>query len=68
MPISLMRCQCHLLLGFYELTAGRDNSGWLKIGTAIRMAQTLRLGFDDEVPVYDGASGVLPHIAREPVS
>lgn len=53
-PISLMRCQCHLLLGFYELTAGRDNSGWLKIGTAIRMAQTLRLGFDDEVPVYDG--------------
>ncbi|GAA5952104.1 hypothetical protein JCM8115_005327 [Rhodotorula mucilaginosa] len=52
-PISLMRCQCHLLLGFYELTAGRDNSGWLKIGTAIRMAQTLRLGFDDEVPVYD---------------
>ena len=58
-PISLMRCQCHLLLGFYELTAGRDNSGWLKIGTAIRMAQTLRLGFDDEVPVYDGEHPLL---------
>ncbi|KPV75948.1 uncharacterized protein RHOBADRAFT_52956 [Rhodotorula graminis WP1] len=54
-PISLMRCQCHLMLGFYELTAGRDNSGWLKIGTAIRMAQTLRLGFDDEIPVYETA-------------
>ncbi|GAA5996334.1 uncharacterized protein JCM10292_007542 [Rhodotorula paludigena] len=55
MPISLMRCQCHLVLGFYELTAGRDNSGWLKIGTSIRMAQVLRLGFDDEVPVYETA-------------
>ncbi|GAA6051178.1 hypothetical protein JCM3770_002576 [Rhodotorula araucariae] len=54
-PISLMRCQCHLMLGFYELTAGRDNSGWLKLGTAIRMAQTLRLGFDDEIPVYEPA-------------
>ncbi|BGP38017.1 hypothetical protein JCM10449v2_001944 [Rhodotorula kratochvilovae] len=54
-PISLMRCQCHLMLGFYELTAGRDNSGWLKLGTAIRMAQTLRLGFDDEIPVYETA-------------
>ncbi|GAA6026997.1 hypothetical protein JCM8097_006027 [Rhodosporidiobolus ruineniae] len=49
-PISLMRCQCFLILGFYELTAGRDNSGWLKIGTALRMAQVLRLGFEDEIP------------------
>ncbi|KAJ8295525.1 putative transcriptional regulatory protein PB1A11.04c [Rhodotorula toruloides] len=63
-PISLMRCQCHLLLGFYELTAGRDNSGWLKIGTAIRMAQTLRLGFDDEVPVYDDPENPLSSRGR----
>ncbi|GAA5978861.1 hypothetical protein JCM11641_003591 [Rhodosporidiobolus odoratus] len=47
--ISLMRCQCFCLVGFYEITAGRDNSGWLKIGTAIRMAQVLRLGFEDEI-------------------
>ncbi|GAA5841565.1 hypothetical protein JCM11251_001262 [Rhodosporidiobolus azoricus] len=48
-PISLLRCQCLLILGFYELTAGRDNSGWLKLGSAIRMAQILRLGFEDEI-------------------
>ncbi|GAA5862240.1 hypothetical protein JCM8547_007780 [Rhodosporidiobolus lusitaniae] len=48
--ISLSRCQCYLILGFYELTAGRDNSGWLHIGTATRMAQILRLGFEDEIP------------------
>ncbi|GAA6023672.1 hypothetical protein JCM10207_008744 [Rhodosporidiobolus poonsookiae] len=50
-PISLIRCQCFLILGFYEVTAGRDNSGWLKVGNSIRMAQVLRLGFEDEVPV-----------------
>ncbi|BGP13926.1 hypothetical protein JCM10213_002570 [Rhodosporidiobolus nylandii] len=49
-PISLMRCQCFAILGFFEITAGRDNSGWLKLGNAIRMAQVLRLGFEDETP------------------
>ncbi|GAA6006416.1 hypothetical protein JCM11491_004948 [Sporobolomyces phaffii] len=53
--VSLTRCQCYLLLSLYELTAGRDHSGWLKLGQAIRMAQILRLGFDDEVD-YSSAS------------
>jgi len=46
--ISLVRCQCFLILGLYECTEGAENRGWMKIGTAIRMAQVLRLGFEDE--------------------
>lgn len=46
--ISLVRCQCYLLLGLYECTEGVENRGWMKIGTAIRMAQLLRLGFEDD--------------------
>lgn len=45
---SLVRCQSYLLLGLYECTEGLDHSGWMKIGIAIRMAQILRLGFEDE--------------------
>ncbi|KAK4702537.1 hypothetical protein P7C70_g3688, partial [Phenoliferia sp. Uapishka_3] len=46
--ISLIRCQCLLILGLFECTEGAENKGWLRIGTAIRMAQVLRLGFEDE--------------------
>ncbi|GAA6060533.1 hypothetical protein JCM10212_006897 [Sporobolomyces blumeae] len=55
--VSLTRCQCYLLLSLYELTAGRDHSGWLKLGQAIRMAQILRLGFEDEVDYPSAALG-----------
>lgn len=55
--VTLIRCQCYLLLSLYELTAGRDHSGWLKLGQAIRMAQILRLGFDDEVDYPSAALG-----------
>lgn len=43
--VSLVRCQCFLILGLYECTAGIENQGWLKIGIAIRMAQILRAFF-----------------------
>ncbi|CEQ39914.1 SPOSA6832_01478, partial [Sporobolomyces salmonicolor] len=55
--VCLTHCQCFLLLSLYELTAGRDNSGWLKLGQAIRMAQILRLGFEDEVDYPSAALG-----------
>lgn len=55
--ISLVRCQCFLILGLYECTEGAENRGWMKIGTAIRMAQVLRLGFEDEEEVAAGARG-----------
>lgn len=59
--ISLIRCQCFLILGLHECTEGTENRGWMKIGTAIRMAQVLRLGFEDE----DDASQSAPaRIAR----
>ncbi|GAA5941030.1 Zn(II)2Cys6 transcription factor [Sporobolomyces koalae] len=58
--VSLTRCQCYLLLSLYELTAGRDHSGWLKLGQAIRMAQILRLGFDDEVDYSTASLGEDP--------
>ncbi|KAL8286617.1 hypothetical protein RQP46_004145 [Phenoliferia psychrophenolica] len=46
--VSLSRCQSFLILGLYECTEGAENKGWMRIGTAIRMAQVLRLGFQDE--------------------
>jgi hypothetical protein len=47
--VSLLRCQCFLILGMFECTEdGAEQKGWMKIGTAIRMAQVLRLGFEDE--------------------
>lgn len=36
------------MLGLYECTEGIENRGWMKIGIAIRCAQVLRLGFEDE--------------------
>ncbi|KAM0756284.1 hypothetical protein T439DRAFT_320988 [Meredithblackwellia eburnea MCA 4105] len=48
LDFSLTRCQCYLILGMFECTDGSENKGWMKIGTAIRMAQVLRLGFQDE--------------------
>ncbi|KAM0792273.1 hypothetical protein ACM66B_004965 [Microbotryomycetes sp. NB124-2] len=46
--VTLVRCQCFLMLGVFECTAGLENAGWLRIGQAFRMAQILRLGFEDE--------------------
>lgn len=59
---SLIRCQCYLILGLFECTAGAENAGWLKIGTAIRMAQVLRLGFQDE---DDGSRGRINPLQAE---
>lgn len=52
--VSLVRCQSFLILGLFECTEGAENKGWMRIGTAIRMAQVLRLGFQDE---EDGSRG-----------
>ncbi|KAK4053777.1 hypothetical protein OIV83_001433 [Microbotryomycetes sp. JL201] len=46
--VTLVRCQCFLMLGVFECTANLENAGWLRIGQAFRMAQILRLGFEDE--------------------
>ncbi|KAK4058871.1 hypothetical protein OIO90_000317 [Microbotryomycetes sp. JL221] len=46
--VTLIRCQCFLMLGVFECTAGLENAGWLRIGQAFRMCQILRLGFEDE--------------------
>lgn len=45
---TLLRCQVLLLLGLYECTEGLERQGWTRVGEAIRMAQVLRLGFEDE--------------------
>lgn len=40
--VTLVRCQCFLILGLYECTAGIENQGWLKLGIANRFAHLLR--------------------------
>lgn len=49
--VSVERVQAFLMLGLYEWTRNRPQAGvraWMYIGTAIRMAQALRLGCSDE--------------------
>lgn len=49
--VSVERVQAFLMLGLYEWTRNRPQAGvraWMYVGTAIRMAQALRLGCSDE--------------------
>ena len=49
--VSVERVQAFLMLGLYEWTRIRPQAGvraWMYVGTAIRMAQALRLGCSDE--------------------
>jgi hypothetical protein len=47
--VSLVRCQCNLMLGLFECTGADADSGWMRVGASIRMAQILRLGYEDDV-------------------
>ncbi|PKS08846.1 hypothetical protein jhhlp_003456 [Lomentospora prolificans] len=50
--VSVERVQAFLMLGLYEWTRNRPQSGvraWMYVGVAIRMAQALRLGCGDAV-------------------
>jgi hypothetical protein len=44
-----VRCQCNLMLGLFECTGADADSGWMRVGASIRMAQILRLGYEDDV-------------------
>src|SRR5690606_14380399 len=49
--VSVERVQAFLMLGLYEWTRNRPQAGvnaWMYVGTAIRMAQALRLGSGDK--------------------
>ncbi|SPO05827.1 uncharacterized protein DNG_08514 [Cephalotrichum gorgonifer] len=49
--VSVERVQAFLMLGLYEWTRNRPQAGvraWMYVGTAIRMAQALRLGYGDK--------------------
>ena len=49
--VSVERVQAFLMLGLYEWTRNRPQAGvraWMYVGTAIRMAQVLRLGYEDQ--------------------
>lgn len=50
--ISLTRVQVHLMLGLHHCTQYQEQTGWMHIGTAVRMAQLLHLAhLDDEEPL-----------------
>lgn len=49
--VSVERVQAFLMLGLYEWTRNRPQAGvraWMYVGTAIRMAQALRLGCSEK--------------------
>lgn len=57
--ISLPRIQALLMLGLHDCTDNEGHRGWMHIGTAVRLAQALKLGHLDDDDVQ--TTNYVPH-------